>query len=123
GVGALLLLVEADVGLAALHVGGRLGVLDARVGARVGLLLLLVLRSVGDALDVGVELRLLVLGLLHEHALLGAGAGERLGLLGLGPRLADVGRGRGLVLVERRLLDERLLARRDLARLDLPVRV
>ncbi len=97
--------------------GARLGLLDlldrrrlgrpltrVELGLRAGLRL--VPLGVRDALDVGVELRLLVLGLLLQHGLLGLGAGELLGLLRLGTCAADAGVGVGGVRVERGLLDE-----------------
>jgi hypothetical protein len=80
---------------------------SARAGARRG--------GVGDLLDVGIQLGLLVLGALQQHRLLTLGAGERFGLLGLGAGATDLGRRGGGVLVERGLLDEVRLVGRDLA--------
>src|SRR5690606_3854319 len=79
--------------------GARLGLLDlldgggfsgaltsVELGLRAGLSL--VALGVGDALDIGIQLSLPVLGLLLQNGLLGLGPGEVLGLLGFGASAA-----------------------------------
>ena len=102
------------LGLLRGDLGAGLGGLHLAVGGGVGRTLTLVERGIRDLLDVGVELRLLVLGALQQHRLLALGAGEGLGLIGLGAGASDLGRRGGGVLVERGLLDEVRLIGRDL---------
>src|SRR5690606_22276294 len=95
GLGLLLGDAGACLGLLDLLDRRRLGGLLAGEQLGLGAGLSLVALCVGDALDVGIQLRLPVLGLLLQNGLLGLGAGEVLGLLGLGARPTDTGVGVG----------------------------
>src|SRR5690606_11371356 len=90
-VGLGLLLGDAGAGLGLLDLLDRGGLRRLLAGEQVclGAGLGLVPLCVGHALDVGVELGLLVLRLLLQHGLLGLGAGQLLGLLGLGASATD----------------------------------
>src|SRR5699024_2634295 len=107
GIGLGALLDGAGIGVGDL--GAGLGLTSLLVGVRLRLLLAAVELGVGDALDVRVQLRLLVLGLLQEDFLAGLLTGERLGLFGLCLGAAHLGLGVRAVRVQRLLLDEVLL--------------
>src|SRR5699024_7601886 len=107
GIGLGAHLHGAGIGLGDLRTGLRLPALI--VGCGVGVLLAAVQIGVGDALDVRVQLRLLVLRLLLQHFLARLLAGERLGLLGPRTGTAHLGLGVGAVRIQRLLLDEVLL--------------
>src|SRR5699024_881902 len=109
GLGVRLGALLDGTGIGVCDLGAGLGLTALLVGVRLRLLLAAVELGVGDALDVRVQLRLLVLGLLQEHFLAGLLTGEGLGLLGLCLGTAHLGLGVGAVGVQRLLLDEVLL--------------